>query len=309
MSNDTQQTRTQVDALQEIITKQGATEHLSAARGTSSSCEVLAIRKQGGVELKSLKPFLDEYLLAPERRKGTAIAHDLQTLIALSLRHKDDSSVVFCSFNRDKPSMLAVLNYNELGAEGAPRFGDHRVHYSFPFSDEWAAWRGQNDKWMDTLEFAGFVEDHLLDVMNPTQVGDKIKSTLEQLAMSACEPAELMRVSRGLKIRSEQSVADVHNLATGEMEVKFAVSSSNQDGTPLSVPAAFVVGIPVFRNGVRFQVAARLRYDFRGGNLKWKYLLHRWDLVIDTAILDACNDVKEQTQMPVFMGAPEGAED
>ena len=304
MPNDIQ-TRTEADALREALTALGVTEQISAQRGTQDSCTVLAIRSKDGVKLESMKRFLDEYLTAPERRKGTAVAHDLQSLISLSLRHKDDSSVVFCSFNRDEPSMLAVLNYNELGADGKPRFGDHRVAYAFPFSDEWAAWRGQNDKWMNTIDFAGFIEDHVLDVMEPTVVGPSITKTLEMLAMTACSPSELMKVSRGMKIRSDYEIADVHNLATGEMQVNFEINNKNQDGSPLSVPGAFVVAIPVFRNGERFQIAARLRYNFRGGNLQWKYLLHRWDLVIDTAILDACAQVKEKTQSPVFMGTPE----
>jgi uncharacterized protein YfdQ (DUF2303 family) len=299
------QTRTQVDALQEIITKQGATEYLSASRGSSNSCQVVAIRTPQGVTVKSLKPFLDEYLTAPEYRKGTAHAFDLDSFIRMIMRHKDDSSVVFCKPDRKTPSMTAVLNYNELGADGKPRFGDHRVHYQFPLSDEWRAWAEHDDQWMTLEDFAEFIEDRVLDVIDPIEIGDAVKATLAKIDCAPAGPAQVMSLSRGMKIKVDRNVAQVVNLKSGESQVNFEETHRGQDGGNLIVPGACVIGIPVFLNGTRFQLVARLRYRTDGGSIEWKYVVHRSDLVFDYAVNEAAATVAKETQCALFMGQQE----
>lgn len=302
---DPNQSRTQVDALQEILTKQGATEILEIERGGSSTCSILAVREGTAVKLYSVKRYLDEYLISPERRKGTAVVQDLDSLIRLSMRYREESSVIFCNADRTRPELLTVLNYNEIGENGEPRFGDHCVRYPFPITEQWEAWRKHDRHWFDLADFAEFIEDRLLDVMDPAAVGDTIKTTFSALSLTPCGPAELMRVSRGMKIRAEHEIAHVTNLATGECQINFEEKHRGPDGNALVVPGAFVIGIPLFYNDQAYQIAARLRYRLQGGELTWQYSLHRWDIIVDHAIKEACDLVVKCTQIPLYLGNQE----
>src|SRR5262245_55330994 len=93
-----------------------------------------------GYKVEGLRPHLDPYRHAPERRAGTAVFSELASFIGHVNRFKDEDSAVFVSRDREKPGALAVLDYHQKTAAGQPRFGKHRSQYTPPLSDEWKAW-------------------------------------------------------------------------------------------------------------------------------------------------------------------------
>jgi uncharacterized protein YfdQ (DUF2303 family) len=294
-----------VQELHEILENHGKTETVMAKRGDSDEVSLLVIRKDEGVEIIDPKKYLDQYLQAPERRKGTARVSTLDSFVALVIRYKDKNSAVFCNPAQGSPSLTAILNYNPEGSESSPRFGDHRVLYQFPLSEEWLAWKLNNGKWLKVIEFAEFMEDRVLDVIDPGQIGDAINATLKALDCSPAGPSQMMALSKGIKVKVDRSVTNVINLNSGECQVNFEESHRAGAENQVVAPGAFVIGVPVFYNGSFFQIAVRLRYRVTEGEIKWKYDLHRPDQIFDFALNESCELAKSQTDCPLFVGSPE----
>ena len=265
----------------------------------------------GGYAQHSVKKLLEPYQAAPERRVGTALLTDLNSFIAHANRFKDDDSLVFLDRGNGSdgtnrmPKLIAVLDYHRKGAAGAPRFGQHRSQYSFPMSDEWQAWVGQDAKGMDQERFARWIEDHLADVADPANAGDGAKAFVALLGCGLATPAKLLELSHGLDLHVGQRVKQHARLATGEVNVHFMEEHSDANGKPLKVPGAFLLGIPVFRGGDAYQLPVRLRYRVQQGSVSWYYEMHQPQRILDHALAEACAEVTERCSLDVLDGVPE----
>jgi uncharacterized protein YfdQ (DUF2303 family) len=266
---------------------------------------VLEASGRSSVRLESIAKFFDEYREKPRRRVGTANLADLSSLIDHVNRFKDPDSLIFADTDREHPSMTAVLDYNRQGAAGDPRFGQHRSRYAFPVSDAWKSWTGASGEGMDQATFAEFIETHLVDAIEPSLASESAKQFAEKNGVTFATPSRLLELSRGLSFSVGHKIAQTINLQSGEKQIQFTEEHSDQSGAPLKVPGAFIVGIPVFRADVRYQVCVRLRYRKNGGGLTWFMELWRHDEVFDAAILQACEVVKAGTGLPLLVGTPE----
>lgn len=256
------------------------------------------------VRLESIARFYDEYRETPRLRKGTARLGDLDSLIAHINRFKDDDSVVFANPDRASPSITAVLDYHCAGEDGLPRFGAHRSHYAFPVSDEWKAWTAASGLAMSQGDFAEFIESHIVDVVEYSESGSAAMFA-EKCGIIFATPAQILELSRGLSVNVEGKLATTVNLQNGVKQIQFTEQHTGENGAPLKVPGAFLIGIPVFRAEARYQVCVRLRYRKQGPSLIWIMELWRHEEVFDAAIKDACAKVQSATELPLLVGTPE----
>ena len=253
--------------------------------------------------LASVKKLVDEYREAPKRREGTARMQTLESFCDHVNRFKDGDSAVFA--NRDGKELFAVLDYHRSTHAGQPRFGTHRTHYAFPLSDEWLAWNAKRGAQMSPGDFAEFLEDRIVDVIDPEGASDAVKEYGRSIGCHFASPTKLLELSRGLSIRVGTQIKNAQNLASGETHLTFATEHTDERGAPIKVPGAFVIAIPVFRSSDRFEVGVRLRYRLREGAILWTYDLARLSTIFDTAFDDACNEVGAKTGLPVLRGLPE----
>lgn len=283
-----------------------------------------------GIKLHSLKALRDEYKDKPDRREGTAQLQDLASLIQHVNRHKDGDSVLYADILTTAPSLTAVLDYQQAGADmvDTARFGKHRAHYAFPLSEEWKAWFAGNGpkNAMKQSEFAAFLEDRIADVANPP---DWVQSPVQEeraaggdfgertpqeelihlaglLNTSFAGPARLMDLARGIKIHAEEQVQHQQVLTSGETALVYKSEHKDEHGSPLKVPGLFLIAIPIFRLGVRYQLAVRLRYRLAQGQVFWFYELYRHEVAFDHAVREACEKARNDTALPLFYGKPEG---
>ncbi len=294
----------ETDALAKLVT-----EHIrpSLVELDEVGRRILVLPK--GLETHSIKNLLDEYRTAPERKIGVAMLGDLASFIAHAQRFADIDSALFASADPKRPTLLSVLDYHEkseAGEPGDPRFGQHRGFYAFPLSDEWLAWTSNNAKGMLQQKFAEFVEDRIVDILgDPTRAGARARDVAEKIQVSFAPASRLLELSRGMSIRSNSKVATALNLASGEVQVSYATSHEDEGGGKMNVPAAFLIGIPVFRNGDLYELPVRLRYRLSEGVLSWFYELYGADRIFEHAFKEACEAASQATGLPLFVGAPE----
>jgi len=285
---------------------------IESSDGVKGQAAVIPVVEPTGrmtVKLESVGKFCDENRDKPRRRMGTACLSDIASLVDHVKRFKDEDSVIFANTDRANPSMTAVLDYHRKTAAGDPRFGQHRSQYLFPMSAEWKAWTQINGKEMIQAGFAEFIETCIVDVLDPKTAMDAAKAFADKCDIEFAQPSKLLQLSRGLAVHAGVKVANTINLASGEKQIIFEETHTDEKGEPLKVPGAFLVGIPVFRSDARYQVCVRLRYRKReGGVLVWVLDLWRHEDVFDHAILQACEKVKKDTGLPLLVGTPEDSE-
>ncbi|MCL2777745.1 MAG: YfdQ family protein [Polyangiaceae bacterium] len=302
-NTNTKKPVTEADAVASIVERNIAKPLPLSAVGPS------AIVLSEGLRIESMKEFFDEYLAKPERRKGTANFDDLDSFIAHAKRFADTGSAIFADRGLLRtPRLTSVIDYHWAGHEKDtdPRFGGHRGIYSFPLSTEWTAWKEADGKALDQAAFASFLEDRLLDVVgDPSNASSSAKAFADALNVTFAPAWRLLELSRGLSVRVGSSVRNAQNLQTGEVQVNFVTEHQDETGGPLKVPSAFIVAIPVFRQGDKYEIPARLRYRIKDGKISWFYELHGVDKVFDHAFREACTKAQTETNLPLFFGTPE----
>lgn len=276
-------------------------------RPAAGEAHVLVLPK--GMEARSIKPFLDEYLDKPERVRGTARLSDVVSFIDHVKRFQRGASAVFVDPNRTQPTFTAVYDYHpaHLGGDeqSAADWLQHRGVYAPALSDQWKAWNAGNGKAMGQADFAQFIEDHATDLIVPNLDDPDLKTFASLVGGRFAEPSDLVQLSRGLQINVESVVKNAVTLATGEIAVQYEEVHRDGGGQPIQVPNLFQICIPVFYAGANYKLPVRLRYRKAGPNLMWSYLLVRPEMAFDDAIVGIKAKVEEETVVDVFLGAVE----
>lgn len=281
---------------------------ITVPRGGVDEARLVAL--PSGVALHDVRPYLDAYRDKPERRVGTAVVTELGSFTKHVNRFKDADSVLFANDDMKLPSLTAVLDYHRAGATSDPRFGTHLTHYAFPLSEEWKFWTGIGGRALAQAEFAKVLEDRLMDIMDPSSIGEATAELLTDLGVRAAGRGKLRDLARGLDVRVDSKMSSKVNLENGETKFLFSEEHKDEEGAPLVVPSGFVIRIPVFRTGAEYQIVVRLRYRvLGGGKLAWVLDVHRPDDSFRHAFEEACGKASINTDLPVFFGSPEAPDE
>lgn len=288
-----------------------------------SGVEVPVVRL--GNEVQYVPPgVFDAYRNTPIRRVGTAELTRLESLIDHVNRFKDADSALFANEYRPAPSLTAVLDYHEsvnavrgivdeveaiAGLDANPRFGKHRSTFAFPLSDEWKAWTEHDGKLLKMGEFARFLEDRIIDVIdlipNEDSPSEELTKFIAVCGGTVATAARLVELARGMQVFEEAVVTEAVNLSSGEGQIGFEVQHKDQYGGKLKIPNLFLIAIPVFQHGMLYRIAARLRYTKQPNGIFFVYELWRADNAFDNAFTHACQRVQTETALPLFYGSPE----
>jgi len=265
-----------------------------------------------GGRVYPVKPELfDGYLEAPRFRRGQANLTTIESLIEHVNRFKDSESVLFAVDDRKRPSITAIIDYHPAGGidKASPRHGAHRSMFAFPLSDEWNAWADMDKNPMRMIDFAAFLEDRIVDVLDMIDGEDSLPEDMQKFVNAVggriAGPSRLMDLSVGLKVYEKANVSEAVNLASGEAQIQFASEHVDGSGAPLKVPNLFLIAIPVFKNGQFYRLAARLRYRKSAEGLVFWYELWRADRAFDHAFRDSCERARVETELPLLFGTPE----
>jgi uncharacterized protein YfdQ (DUF2303 family) len=267
--------------------------------------DVMAVPK--GFHLQSVKPFLDEYLLTPERIRGTSAHTTLGSWLKHYAAFKDEGTAVFANGLMSDPKITAVYNYNL--ASDNPRFGDHRAVFNCTLSDEWNAWSRHGGSALSQHEFAAFIEDNIGDIQGKPDLTDEANAVLKDvssmLGYAYAGQADMLQLSRGIEINESAKAKTGANLRSGERTLEYITEHKDGNGEKLAVPGLFLIAIPVFKDGVIYRLPVRLRYRLKDGTVLWSYDIYRDDKAFKDAYDEICAQIATQTGAAVFVGQPE----
>jgi uncharacterized protein YfdQ (DUF2303 family) len=281
-------------AIIEHVTKNLAPVELDAERGSSDGARLHLIPKE--LTVFDPKKILDQYLPAPERRKGTTNLADVASFCAHVNRFKSDASLVYADLG-DAPALTCVYDHDPAGPSAAG-WCSHRARYTFPLSAEWQAWKRAHGQGQSQSDFAAFIEERSADLLDVRSLEDD-HPMHDLLARLRVTPSDAAAVAEAVTLASGE--AELVTLASGEAELVFSERHQGDDGKPLVVPTAFLIAIPVFRV---FLVRLRHRRNPTTARIAWTVSLHQVDVVDLAASREVLARVGAETSVPVLVGTP-----
>ena len=273
---------------------------------------LLAKNEEGDIEAKSIKSLMYEYAPKPVRREGTAKLLTLESFIEHTNRFKDENSILFAG-TYDKPELTSVLDYHPQGPDnGSARFGKHRGLYTFKLSKEWTIWHSYFDKEMTLKQFAELIENRITDIDDELKGLDpgtnRAWKFVELLNVRIAKSSEILQLARGLTLDIHSRVSQHHSLSSGEQRTHLETTHRDIDSSsPPKIPGAFALAIPVFEGDEDlYRLPVRLRYEANDKDgFKFTLLPHRTDLTLKEVYARHLAKVKQQTGLPILVGAPE----
>lgn len=265
--------------------------------------------------------------LKPIQRKGTANMTTLQSVIAWALRFKGEGSVLFAKNDDKAPSLTCIADYHLAGAATIDSdFGDptarhcnHRATYAFPLSTKWKDWMEVSGTAMSGVEMGIFLEDHILDVIDPqiqltnpmasteplTEADARLIDIARRLDGSYGNGAQLLGMAKSFTVNETADYMVAHNSTTGEATVQVKSEHLDGMGQPIRVPKLFLIAIPVFENGPAYRLPVRFQYRKVGGTVKFILTIHDPKHAKDHAFDEAVIHAATETDLPLMMGTPE----
>jgi len=294
---------------------------ISLSAGTDKSAAVMVL--PDGYKPHDLKPFLDKFATAPERREGETLLTTVASFVAWVNRHRDDGSMIYAEDDMSEAKLVAVIDHDLAGPELAPlgetheahraRYGRSRGRFDFPFSRPWQEWMkvaGPDAEGMKTRELAIFLERRIGDVLPPPTYQDgatqEIKLNIQDpevlklvatLGKKLASPSELVTLSKGISVNVDSEAEAKYDLDSGEISMVFR--ERNGMGTDkVKVPNLFLIDIPVLNGGDRWMIAVHLRYRTGGGSIVWHLEMHQPERVFEETL----ETVEKDTELAPLRG-------
>lgn len=234
-----------------------------------------------GYSLKSL----EDFMVDENQVKQSVAVQTASSLVAYVARYKDERTVIFA--DKDKTLFHAVIDYHLNSA--TPEKATHDVTYDCPLSDEWRLVLGYDKEKLNQVEFAEFLEQNI-NLIAP--VGE---------SYAGPSGAELLQMVLSFQETRESVFKSVQRLQDGTCQFSFSDEKAGHGNTQL--PERISLAISPFRNGLPYQMDARIRYRLRDGRLFLWYELIEPQKIIDHAFNEILVDLQNQLpDVPVFEG-------
>ncbi|CAM5365379.1 MULTISPECIES: DUF2303 family protein [Streptomyces] len=225
-----------------------------------------------------------EHTGVPARKSGTTLVRDVDSFLAYFDKHGDDNSEVYADVERR--TITAVLDAHT--GENA-RWGGHRVELHLRETSAWRAWTSMDGQLVPQGQFAEFIEDNLVDLVEPT-------------AATMLELAESFEVTTSAEFQSSQ------RLDSGARKFSYVEEQTGKAGHKgdITIPATLTLALRPFEGTEPYKVIARFKYrlDKAKGELRLGFKIERPGDVLAAAFADIRTLIDSDVPMAVLNGAP-----
>ncbi|MET7412477.1 DUF2303 family protein [Streptomyces rubiginosohelvolus] len=222
----------------------------------------------------------------PARKSGTTVVRDVDSFLAYFDKHGDESTEVYADV--ESRTITAVLDAHTAAAA---RWGGHRLELRLRATSAWRAWIGADNALMSQGAFAEFIEDNLVDLVEPDS------ATMLELAQS-------FEATTSAEFQSSQ------RLDSGQRRFSYTEDVQAKAGAKgdIVIPATLTLALRPFEGCEAYRVTARFRYrlDRQKGALTLGFKIERPEDTLSAAFEDIRTLVDDGTpeEIAVLNGAP-----
>ncbi len=255
---------------------------------TASGEKLILIRDHEGNE--TLLNLEEEALNAiSESRISQVVTLETQeSLEQYAKRFVSPAAVLFASIDNDR--VEAALDYHEPDGVRLQNSVSHRAILTLKRSMEWTAWAGMDGKLVSQLEFVRFLEENVEDIRSPTAAD----------VIEACRDLQALRRADFRSVVREDSE---------NYRIEYAESTdAKPKADALTLPAEFVLSIPVYFDGEEVEVRALLRWKLEEeGGLKLGFKLKRLERIRQAEFKRIATEITEATGATLTYGRRGGS--
>lgn len=206
----------------------------------------------------------------PFKLKQRVQITNTESFIEYVKRHQTASTAIFCDVDEHK--FIAVLDYHQ---GTSPSWNSHVAELLLIETPEWERWQAKDKDVMSQTDFALFVEDNMLEIINPAG-------------------AEMLEITKTLSSKQDVNFRSSIRLEDGQTQLQYDETIESKAGEKgnLVIPDKINLGITLYRGGDGYSMEARFRFRMRQGTLQLWYELIR----PERAVADAVNNVFTQIQ-------------
>lgn len=242
----------------------------------------------------------DEYAENPRRDTGARSVTDAASFVAYVNRHAHRGTEVYAHANTSK--VVAIIDSHE-GAGLNPGWQKHRVSLDLEHSKPWLAWANADGKWMEQADFADFLDDRYIDVIDPTA-------------------ARMIDIARTFQAHTNVTFESTIRDTSGDVKLNFVEDTKAKAGQKgdIEIPARIQLALRPYVGGPIYSIWANFRYRLRGGAVLLGFKLERPENILEAAFADIVTEIRdgrtdkrdgEETRVhdgiggvPIFMGRP-----
>lgn len=216
------------------------------------------------------------------RKTGRTVVRDADSFLTYWGKHRDDASEVYSDV--EQLTVVAVL---DASTATEARFGGHRLHLALRRTTAWEEWTSHDGKLLTQEQFANFLEDHLVSLVEP-------------------DAATMLEIAQSIKATTKAEFQSSTRLQSGERKFAY-VESTNATAGPkgdLAIPETFKIAVPPFEGADAYSMTARFKYRLGGGSLALGFKLEQPEERARAAFADVLAAIAEGIQTPILNGTP-----
>lgn len=226
----------------------------------------------------SIETFQDPHKL-PSFITGHPKFTRLDSFISYVNQFKSEATLIYA--NSDAVVMYAIIDYHQ---KDKPNHASHIAEFRVPYSDEWTVWSQINDKQQSQVDFAEFIEENRLNILEPLG-------------------ADLLEMVSNLQSKTTVEFQSNIKLSNGTAKLSYSENQETKGNGSFEIPNKLVLGLPVFRHETAYRLEAFLRSHIKDGRAYFRIRLDQPKKTFLAAFEDVCTKVQEGTLLEVLHGA------
>lgn len=220
----------------------------------------------------------DDFADAPRHAKANRTITDAASFVAYVNRHRTPGTEVYA--HTSASSVIAVIDSHE-GSDAPAGWEKHKLTLALEKTKAWEAWMasdlGQNSRsWFTQQEFAEFIEDRALDVIEP-------------------DHATLIEIATTFEAKSKADFGSAVRLDSGAIQFEYTetvAAKAGQKGT-IEVPKRIQLALRPYIGGPIYYLWAQFRYRTGANGLALGYAIERPENILDAAFADIVTEIRE----------------
>jgi uncharacterized protein YfdQ (DUF2303 family) len=218
----------------------------------------------------------------PDRIRVDVDLYDLESFIMYVNEHKGPHTRIFAQTLLSPYEFAACFDYHHTN--GMPEWCAHVARLKLTETDQFKTWKANNEKGFSQADFALFIEDNSLDVIEPDG------ATMFELALD-------MRAAQSTNF--DKKVV----LENGDTRLTFEENTDIQhkDGC-ITIPKSFVIEIPVFEGVPAIRFECRFVTKLKRPSLELGYQIIRMRESLRRVLQAGSTKILEETSVTIFQG-------
>lgn len=228
-----------------------------------------------GCELKTF-PELREH---PARVQQAVVVTSATSFLNYFNRFANSDSTIFVDI--EKAKIHGVIDYHVAQTiddfdDTVPQYCTHTVTYPCPLTPEAKKWFDNNKVQMNQTDFAQFIEDGLLEIIEPSG-------------------SEMLEIASTLQAKNQVNFRSGIRLDNGQAQMTYEESIQGSAGISgnVNIPQKIAIALRIFRgDDAAYRIEANFRYRIKEGKLTMWYELIRPHIAREDAVKQIIETIK-----------------